>query len=99
MHMPFGRFTMHLHHIRLIGATLTAFRASVMVFAALLSASHPALAQFGQFGPKLVGTGAVGGAQQGYSVALSANGNTAIVGGVGDNSGIGATWVFTFSGG
>jgi hypothetical protein len=44
-------------------------------------------------GSKLVGTGAVGIAQQGYSVALSADGNTAIVGGDFDNIGAGATWV------
>ena len=52
-----------------------------------------------QQGAKLVGTGAVGGALQGISVALSADGNTAIVGGAGDNSNIGAVWVFTRSGG
>ena len=52
-----------------------------------------------QQGSKLVGTGAVGTGQQGSSVALSADGNTAIVGGLGDNSGIGASWVFTRSGG
>ncbi|HEY9166400.1 MAG TPA: T9SS type A sorting domain-containing protein [Candidatus Kryptonia bacterium] len=52
-----------------------------------------------QQGSKLVGTGAVGSAQQGYSVSLSADGNTAIVGGLGDNSGLGAAWVFTRSGG
>ena len=51
-----------------------------------------------QQGSKLVGTGAVGAATQG-SVALSADGNTAAVGGSGDNSGIGAVWVFTRSGG
>jgi hypothetical protein len=33
------------------------------------------------------------------SVSLSSDGNTAIVGGSGDNSGIGAAWVFTRSGG
>jgi hypothetical protein len=48
---------------------------------------------------KLVGTGAVGVAQQGTSVALSADGNTAIVGGPGDNGQAGAAWVFTRSGG
>jgi hypothetical protein len=48
---------------------------------------------------KLVGTGAVGGAQQGTSVALSADGNIALVGGASDNSGAGAAWVFTRSGG
>src|SRR6266550_2715751 len=60
-----------------------------------------------QQGKKLVGTGAVGRARQGTSVALSADGNTAILGGPGDNRwdrlapfGLGATgaaWVFTRS--
>ena len=48
---------------------------------------------------ELVGTGAVGNAAQGYSVALSGDGNTALVGGDQDNGGIGAVWVFTRSGG
>jgi len=52
-----------------------------------------------QQGPKLVGTGAAGGAQQGLSVAVSADGNTALVGGSGDNGGAGAVWVWTRSGG
>ena len=52
-----------------------------------------------QQGIKLVGTGAIGAAGQGNSVALSADGNTAIVGGPGDNSDTGAAWVFTRSGG
>jgi hypothetical protein len=51
-----------------------------------------------QQGNKLVGTGAVGAAQQGYSVAISADGNTAIVGGNADNLRAGAAWVFTHSG-
>jgi hypothetical protein len=42
---------------------------------------------------------AVGAAEQGFSVALSADGDTAFVGGFLDNNGIGATWVFTRSGG
>src|SRR5437879_6299446 len=52
-----------------------------------------------QQGTKLVGTGAVGSAYQGYSVSLSGDGNTAIVGGLVDNSNAGAAWVFTRSGG
>jgi hypothetical protein len=52
-----------------------------------------------QQGSKLVGSGAVGQAQQGYSVALSGDGNTAIVGGYTDNSGTGAAWVYTRSNG
>jgi hypothetical protein len=51
-----------------------------------------------QQGSKLVGTGASGAALQGMSVALSADGNTAIVGGLGDNGNVGAAWVFTRSG-
>ncbi len=52
-----------------------------------------------QQGKKLVGTGAAGNARQGMSVALSADGNTATVGGWSDNSKIGAAWVFTRNGG
>ena len=82
---------------------LAAFRAFVLVSAALLFSSQLALAQFTQQGPKLVGTGAVGAADQGQSVALSADGNTAIVGGYGDNplgnGAVGAAWVFTRSNG
>jgi hypothetical protein len=51
-----------------------------------------------QQGPKLVGTGAVGDAEQGSSVALSDDGNTALVGGLFDNGRAGAVWVFTRSG-
>ncbi|MDP5097738.1 MAG: InlB B-repeat-containing protein, partial [Flavobacterium sp.] len=51
-----------------------------------------------QQGGKLVGTGASGLAQQGRSVSLSADGNTALVGGPGDDGGIGAAWVYTRSG-
>ena len=47
-----------------------------------------------QMGNKLAGSGVVGAAQQGWSVALSYDGNTAIVGGSSDNNGVGAAWVF-----
>ncbi len=50
-----------------------------------------------QQGSKLVGTGGVGFSGQGYSVALSADGNTALVGGYADDLGVGAVWVFTRS--
>ena len=73
--------------------------AFAVLCAALLVASQPALAHFVQQGPKLVGTGAVGDADQGFSVAVSADGNTAIVGGPKDNAAAGAAWVFTRSGG
>jgi PKD repeat protein len=51
-----------------------------------------------QQGLKLVGTGNIGAARQGMSVAISADGNTAIVGGSEDKIGIGATWVFARNG-
>ena len=52
-----------------------------------------------QQGTKLVGAGAIGSmAAQGYAVAISADGNTAMVGGFADNS-TGAVWVFTRSNG
>lgn len=51
-----------------------------------------------QQGSKLVATDASGYTQQGMSVSLSADGNTAIVGGKGDNSYMGAAWIYTRSG-
>ena len=47
-----------------------------------------------QTGSKLVGTGAAGLAGQGSSAAVSADGNTAAVGGYADAGFAGATWVF-----
>ncbi len=44
---------------------------------------------------KLTGGGAIGSAQFGTGVALSSDGKTALIGGPGDNSGLGAGWVFT----
>src|SRR5205814_1486577 len=52
-----------------------------------------------QQGAKLVGAGAAGAAGQGASVAVSADGSTAVVGGLTDNAQAGAAWVFTRSGG
>jgi hypothetical protein len=45
----------------------------------------------------LVGIDAVGAAEQGFSVAVSSNGKTALVGGPNDSGGVGAAWVFTDS--
>jgi len=52
-----------------------------------------------QQGGKLVGTVAIGNANQGSFVSLSADGNTLAIGGTSDNGGVGATWIFTRSGG
>jgi len=51
-----------------------------------------------QEGSKLVGTGFVGASQQGWNVSLSADANTAMIGGFSDNGGVGAAWIFTRSG-
>jgi hypothetical protein len=56
-----------------------------------------AQAQSTQRGSRLVGTGAVGAAWQGEAVAISTDGNTAIVGGYTDNSNAGAVWMTTRS--
>jgi hypothetical protein len=52
-----------------------------------------------QQGPKLTGSGETGAAQFGSYVALSSDGNTALIGGQYDNTNVGAAWVFTRSGG
>src|SRR2546423_153102 len=85
--------------LRSYARPLKALGPAALVFVALLFSSELALAQFSQQGPKLVGTGAVGTAGQGRSVALSSDGNTAIVGGPNDNNNTGAAWVYTRSGG
>jgi hypothetical protein len=71
--------------------------AAVMLVCSLLPGA--AQAQFSQQGSKLTGADAVGEAAQGISVSISADGNTAIVGGFGDDGGVGAAWVYTRSGG
>ena len=80
-------------------------RTAVLVLSVLCllgGASREAAAQYSQQGSKLVASDAVGTAEQGYSVAVSADGNTMIVGGIGDNANgnhVGAAWVYTRSGG
>jgi uncharacterized protein (TIGR03437 family) len=70
-------------------------RSATLAFLALNLWLGAAWAQgFMQQGSKLVGSGAVGAAEQGSAVALSADGNTALVGGLQDNNDNGAVWVF-----
>jgi len=73
------------------------FALLVLVYATLLP-FHSALAQFAQQGPKLVGADYIGQPEQGDSVAISADGNTAIVGGPQDGTS-GASWIWTRNGG
>jgi len=65
----------------------------------MLFLAHAFASQFTRQGSKLIGTDPAGAGRQGFSVAISADGNTAIVGGPYDNSQTGATTVFTRSGG
>ncbi len=51
-----------------------------------------------QQGPKLTGSAESGDGEFGWSVALSADGDTALIGGPHDNGEVGAAWVFTRSG-
>ncbi len=81
-------------------AALYRLTQSAAVSAALLWLVQPALAQFTQFGDKLVGINGFE-AKQGWSVALSGDGRTAVIGGPEDNHSIigqfvadGAAWVF-----
>jgi hypothetical protein len=68
---------------------------SLFIALLLTSSASPGIAQYVQQGSKLVGTGAVGTPFRGGSVAISADGKTAIVGGANDDSLRGAIWVFT----
>src|SRR5437763_10847100 len=69
-------------------------QALTLLVCAALFCSRPAYAQFTQQGSKLVGTGATGSAAQSTSVAISADGNTAIAGGPTDNGSAGAAWIW-----
>ena len=78
----------------LVGVPTAGYNGTVSVGAALIyTRSHGVWSQQAE----LVGTGTINSAgwdEQGFSVALSADGSTAILGGPDDNSGIGAAWVF-----
>ena len=67
---------------------------SAVVCAVLVCFCDPSAAEFAQQGAKLVGIGGSDFAAQGYAVALSSDGNTAIVGGYNDGGGAGAAWIF-----
>jgi IPT/TIG domain len=53
---------------------------------------------FIQQGEKLTGGGQTGKGELGESVAISSDGNTALIGGPSDRDGVGAAWVFTRAG-
>lgn len=76
----------------------TALRVLMAFVSCSLWAQSGAMLIYQQVGQKLVGSGASGAAQQGFAVALSADGTTLIEGGAGDNGGVGAAWVYTWNG-
>jgi hypothetical protein len=92
-----------MHKLRLYRSDLAAaliIPRIILIFATLLLTLQLAQAQFFQQGPKLLGIDGVGQqSRQGWSVSVSADGNTAIVGGYGDNGNIGAAWAYTRSAG
>src|SRR5438270_254733 len=71
---------------------------SLFLLISLLFISVNLHSQWSQQGPKLIGTGADQNSNQGISVAISSDGNTAIEGAWHDNNLIGAAWIFTRSG-
>jgi hypothetical protein len=89
------RFSHETRKVKVRANSLPRWGGAMMIFAATLCIANPALAQFTQQGSKLVGTGAVAPSYQGYSSAVSSNGNTVIVGGPLDNGNVGAAWIFT----
>jgi hypothetical protein len=62
------------------------------------ASSPPQIASLIQQGEKLTGSGEEGEGELGFSVALSADGDTALIGGPGDDDHTGAVWVFVRSG-
>jgi hypothetical protein len=75
-------------------ATSASLVAAALTLVTLLWPTQPALADFAQFGPALVGNTVIGSAGQGTSVAVSGDGYTMLVGGRFDNNSTGATWVY-----
>ena len=71
---------------------------SFIIFTLVLFAS-PLCAQFVIAGPRLIASDAVGQANQGAALAISADGNTAVIGAPQDNGGLGCAWVWTRSNG
>jgi len=84
---------------RRLAAKMSVGHGTVQLRVAASGARYPIhVDPFIQQGAKLTGGGEAGSGEFGSSVALSADGNTALVGAPGDGGGVGAAWVFTRSG-
>ena len=85
---------------RVLSSSLELRHGDLLVHVDLTDASYPVrIDPLVAFMPKLTGTGEAGEGRLGHSVAVSADGRTAVVGAPGDNGQAGAAWVFTRSGG
>jgi serine/threonine protein kinase len=92
---PARRLTLRRSGLLLLASTL----AAIAVFAIVLGDRGSGRADvFVQYGPKISGGSEVGAGRFGVGGALSADGNTAIVGGPEDDLRAGAAWIFTRSG-
>jgi hypothetical protein len=86
-------------HGQVLRSWLQMVKGHVLIRVADRGASYPLrIDPMIQQGAKLTGTGAIGTGRFGYAVALSADGNTALIGGNYLNKDAGAAWVFTRSG-
>ena len=85
---------------RVLPAWLSLRAGEILIHLRASGAAYPlSVDPFLQQGKKLAGEEEAGGSELGTAVAISSDGNTALVGGQGDNSNKGAAWVFTRSGG
>ena len=83
---------------RVLGAWMSLQRGRILLHANTRHARYPLYVDpLIQQGEKLTGGGESEDAQFGISVALSADGDTALIGGPHDSSSLGAAWVFTRS--
>ena len=103
---PAGGGLLHYTDVSAVDATGRALRAGLILRRGRLSlivddrgARYPLRIDPLVEQTKLFGSGATGNADQGYSVALSQHGTTALVGGPMNNTGAGAAWVFVLANG
>jgi hypothetical protein len=85
---------------RLLHSWLVLERGRVLLRADVRGARYPLqIDPFLQQGGKLTAGGELGEGRFGFSVALSNDGSTALIGGLADNEGVGAAWIFARSSG
>jgi hypothetical protein len=97
--LRYGELVARDAHGRTLPSRIEAGKRAIALRVDTSGASYPVrIDPLVQEGEKLTGGEEQGGALLGFSVALSADGNTALVGGPRDHEYAGAVWVFTRSG-